>query len=202
LDCASNSLSGRLDESGGKALYESGGKRLAAASFDFEIKSIKKGMTCREMLSYIASARGRFGVVDRFGEYVTKWYTDSGFVIDGDRADEPTVSEKPNVIVGIRCNVSDGTTLIQGAESGGRILEFENPYMTDGLLASIFTRVRGYTWYTSSVRHRLGDPRLDIGDVVHCDDYAVPVTGLAFSFDGGLMADITAVGLNEEEQII
>ena len=31
---------------------------------------------------------------------------------------------------------------------------------------------------------------------------AIPVTGLAFSYDGGLSADITAAGLNDEEQLI
>ena len=53
--------------------------------------------------------------------------------------------------------------------------------------------------------HRLGDPRFDIGDVVTytngADSYDIPITNLGFTFDGGLSADISAVGLSVEEQL-
>ncbi|MGN0633910.1 MAG: hypothetical protein ACI4JW_08575 [Oscillospiraceae bacterium] len=203
MGCKGSSISGDLHDSEGAALIGSDGLRLRAASYDFTISKIAAGTTCRQMLSYIASARGHFGTVDRSGAYMTRWYTKCGYTVSGDTADEPTVSEKPNQIVGIVCKVSESTTLSKIVNDGkGRILEFENPYMNKSLLESLFSRIRNYTWYTSQLHHRLGDPRLDIGDVVSCEDCEIPVTGLAFSYDGGLSADISAVGLNEEEQII
>ena len=81
------------------------------------------------------------------------------------------------------------------------MLKFENPYVDAQLLSTIFGRVKRIQWYTCDLNHRLGDPRLDIGDMVEIDGgYAIPVTGLSFSFDGGLSAQVKAAGINETEQ--
>lgn len=173
VQCMGGAVSGDLQESGGTDLLAANGAQLVAASFDFTIPTIAAGTTCRQMLGYIAAARGHFGYIDREGVYRTRWYTS---------AREITASEAD--------------------ESKGRILQLTCPYMTRSLLDSLFSRVKNYTWYTAQFRHRLGDPRLDVGDVVTYSGAAIPVTGLAFSYDGGLSADITAAGLNDEEQLI
>lgn len=203
IQCMGGAVSGDLQESGGADLLAADGAQLVAASFDFTIPTIAAGTTCRQMLGYIAAARGHFGFIDREGVYRTRWYT-SARDITPSEADEPTLSESPNVIVGVVCNIDDDTHLTVGEtdESKGRILQLTCPYMTRSLLDSLFSRVKNYTWYTAQFRHRLGDPRLDVGDVVTYSGAAIPVTGLAFSYDGGLSADITAAGLNDEEQLI
>ncbi len=203
IQCMGGAVSGDLQEIGGADLLASNGAQLVAASFDFTISTIAAGTTCRQMLGYIAAARGHFGFIDREGVYRTRWYT-SARDITPSEADEPTLSESPNVIVGVVCNIDDDTHLTVGEtdESKGRILQLTCPYMTRSLLDSLFSRVKNYTWYTAQFRHRLGDPRLDVGDVVTYSGAAIPVTGLAFSYDGGLSADITAAGLNDEEQLI
>lgn len=203
VQCMGGAVSGDLQENGGADLLASNGAQLVAASFDFTIPTIAAGTTCRQMLGYIAAARGHFGFIDREGVYRTRWYT-SAREITASEADEPTLSESPNVIVGVVCNIDDDTRLTVGEtdESKGRILQLTCPYMTRSLLDSLFSRVKNYTWYTAQFRHRLGDPRLDVGDVVTYSGAAIPVTGLAFSYDGGLSADITAAGLNDEEQLI
>ena len=77
--------------------------------------------------------------------------------------------------------------------------------MTESLLKSLWRRIGGFSWYTAELYHRLGDPRFDIGDVVTytngADSYDIPITNLGFTFDGGLSADISAVGLSVEEQL-
>lgn len=203
IQCMGGAVSGDLQESGGADLLAADGAQLVAASFDFEISTIAAGTTCRQMLGYIAAARGHFGFIDREGVYRTRWYT-SAREITASEADEPTLSESPNVIVGVVCNIDDDTRMTAGEtdESKGRILQLACPYMNRSLLDSLFSRVKNYTWYTAQFRHRLGDPRLDVGDVVTYSGAAIPVTGLAFSYDGGLSADITAAGLNDEEQLI
>lgn len=203
IQCMGGAVSGDLQEIGGADLLAADGAQLVAASFDFEISTIAAGTTCRQMLGYIAAARGHFGYIDREGVYRTRWYT-SAREITPSEADEPTLSESPNVIVGVVCNIDDDTRMTAGEtdESKGRILQLACPYMTRSLLDSLFSRVKNYTWYTAQFRHRLGDPRLDVGDVVTYSGAAIPVTGLAFSYDGGLSADITAAGLNDEEQLI
>lgn len=187
-----------------RRLFDSNGLRLRAPSFDFTIKQVAKGTTMRQMLGYIASMHGQFGFVDRFGRYVRKWYGASVKTLDPNTIDLPTLSEQQNVITGIVCTVSKDSVLTLGNGSG-RVIEFENPYMTRELLASIWFRVGGYAWYTTDLYHRLGDPRFDIGDVVTYEGseqaYEIPITGLDYNFDGGLSATITAVGISVEEQI-
>lgn len=192
----------------GRPLYDDRGRRLRSSGFDFEVRSkgrIPKGTTMRQMLGYIASAHGQFGFIDRFGRYVRKWYGQSVKTLDNNTIDLPTISEQQNVITGIVCTVSEDLTLKLGDDSG-RVLEFENPFMTTSLLAAIWFRVKDYAWYTTDLYHRLGDPRFDIGDVITYDDgskaYEIPITTLDYSFDGGLSANIAAVGLNVEEQTI
>lgn len=205
IECAAAySESYLLTASDGGLLFTSNyTNTLATASYDFMIDHITSGTTCRQLLGYIAGARGEFGCIDRFGRYTRRWYGTPVALIDADHADEPTVSEQANEIVGIRCKVGN-TVLEHGSMTGGRVLEFENPYVTAQLLTTIFNRVRRLTWYTCELYHRLGDPRLDTGDMVTVESEGrqlnIPVTWLSFSFDGGLAANVRAAGLNETEQ--
>lgn len=196
-----------LRDKDGRRLIDKNGKVLYSKYFYFKVGSLLKDVTMRQMLSYLASAQGQFGYVDRYGKYVRKWYGKSVKTLDNNTIDLPTLSERQNVIVGIICKVSDDVTLLLGVTdtTQGRVLEFENPYMTESLLQSLWRRIGGFSWYTTELYHRLGDPRFDIGDVVTytsgADSYDIPITNLGFTFDGGLSADISAVGLSVEEQL-
>lgn len=186
---------------------ESGGGFLHTAPFDFTIDAMPTdGATMREMLGYIAAIHGQFGCIDRLGRYTRRWYAPQSLAtIDSDHADEPTVSETRNNIVGIRCMTENGE-LTAGYMTGGRVLEMENPFMTQTLIRAVLTQVKRMSWYTAQVCERLGDPRHDIGDTVTIEsggeDYDIPITTIQFSFDGGLLANISAAGLTEEEQSI
>lgn len=196
-----------LRDKNGRRLIDKNGKVLYSKYFYFKVSSVPKDVTMRQMLSYLASVQGQFGYVDRYGKYVRKWYGKPVKTLDNNTIDLPTLSERQNVIVGIICKVSDDVTLSLGVTdtTQGRVLEFENPYMTESLLQSLWRRIGGFSWYTTELYHRLGDPRFDIGDVVTytngTDSYDIPITNLEFTFDGGLSADISAVGLSVEEQL-
>lgn len=195
-----------------KSLYEKDSKRLKTKSFEFTISSIPKNCTKRQMLSYIATANGQFGFIDRYGNYLRKWYGNSVKNLDNNTIDEPIVSEKANQIIGVICTVPSLTddsqsilTVGNTDKTQGRVLEIENPYMTVSLLNSLFVKVRELSWYTSEVKQRLGDPRFDLGDVITYKDIDnrvtcnIPITNLKFEYNGGFAADISSVGLNEEE---
>jgi len=196
-----------LRDKNGRRLIDKNGKVLYSKYFYFKVSSVPKDVTMRQMLSYLASAQGQFGYVDRYGKYVRKWYGKPVKTLDNNTIDLPTLSERQNVIVGIICKVGEDVTLSLGVTdtTQGRVLEFENPYMTESLLQSLWRRIGGFSWYTTELYHRLGDPRFDIGDVVTytngTDSYDIPITNLGFTFDGGLSADISAVGLSVEEQL-
>lgn len=198
-----------LFDSDKKRLFDaaSPNRRLKGAPFDFTITKtmIPKDATMRQVLGYIASAHGQLGYIDRFGRYVRKWYGRSAKTLDNNTVDVPTLSEQQNVITGMICTVGEDKELRCG-DTTGRVLEFENPFMTEVLFLSLWQRVRDYSWYTTDMYHRLGDPRFDVGDVItykpdEDTEYDIPITSLDFAFDGGLAANISAVGLNVEEQI-
>lgn len=190
-------------------LVDAGGHYIFSPPVDFTIslRQLPKDVTMRQVLGYIAMIHGQFGCIDRLGRYTRRWFPVASIAtIDSDHADEPTVSEAKNQIVGIRCKVDDETELTIGSVSGGRILELENPFMTDTLIRALFVKVRKMSWYTAQVTERLGDPRHDIGDTVTIqsggNNYNIPITMIQYSFDGGLIANISAAGLTEEEQTI
>lgn len=124
-----------LRDKNGRRLIDKNGKVLYSKYFYFKVGSLPKDVTMRQMLSYLASAQGQFGYVDRYGKYVRKWYGKSVKTLDNNTIDLPTLSERQNVIVGIICKVSDDVTLSLGVTdtTQGRVLEFENPYMTESL---------------------------------------------------------------------
>ncbi|MFR5120646.1 MAG: hypothetical protein ACLTD2_11740 [Ruminococcus sp.] len=148
-----------LRDKNGRRLIDKNGKVLYSKYFYFKVSSLPKDVTMRQMLSYLASAQGQFGYVDRYGKYVRKWYGKSVKTLDPNTIDLPTLSERQNAIVGIICKVSDDVTLSLGVTdtTQGRVLEFENPYMTESLLQSLWRRIGGFSWYTTELYHRLGD---------------------------------------------
>jgi hypothetical protein len=194
-----------LAEETGGLMVESGGGCLYTESFDFMINALPEGgATMRQMLGYIAAVNGQFGCIDRLGRYTRRWYTNSRATIDTDHADEPTVSENTNTIVGIRCSTGE-TEITAGEMSGGKVLEMENPYMTPTLLRTLFVKLRNMQWHTAEICERLGDPRHDIGDMVTItsegNNYSIPITSIQFGYDGGLLANISAAGVTEEQMM-
>ena len=211
LDCKNGNdytIPAKLRVKGGARLYGKGHIRLKTANFDFKISSIPKDTTMRQMLSYIASAQGEFGFVDRFGRYVRKWYGSSVKILDNNTIDCQHWENVRISLQALSARSATAKTLRLGNTTGsaGRVLEFENPYMTMSLLRSLWHRIGGFSWYTTELFHRLGDPRFDVGDVITYvsesgESYDIPITNIGFNFDGGLSADISAVGLSVEEQL-
>ena len=193
-----------------KLLNAKGGAHLKTKSFYFEIEKLpSEDVTMRQMLSYIASAMGQCGYVNRDGEYVRKWYgLDTDYYYDESRIDTPTLGSA-NVIRGLKCKSGD-TTFSKGLSEStkeGRVIEFENPFMTEELMDLLYSTLTNNVtcltnWQTAEINLRLGDPRLDIMDTCMYKGNRMPVTSLAFSYDGGLSADIKTAGRNSAEEII
>lgn len=157
-----------------------------------------EGATQREMLGYCASLDGgKFAVLDRNGNLVHRWYTDSGYEITSGRSDEPETAQSDIIYTQISCSVDNDTTYYFG--SIGRCMGFANPYITQSKLDSIGDNLIGFTYRPMTINHRLGDPRLDVWDIVTVTQfngtkYKCPVMSLAYAYDGGLSASIAATG--------
>lgn len=59
-----------LRDKSGRRLRDNKGRLLYSKYFYFKVSSVPKDVTMRQMLSYLASAQGEFGFVDRYGRYV------------------------------------------------------------------------------------------------------------------------------------
>ena len=161
------------------------------------ISTPPQGTTMRQMLGYIASLRGCFAVADRLGNLKFAWYEDNRLVLKPNRIDEPELEEKDITITRIACQVSENKTLYAGKY--GRTMEISNPYMTQKSLNAIAADILPFTYRPAQVLQRMGDPRIDVWDILHCGNYLIPVMLLSYSFDGGLSAEIEASGKTDTE---
>lgn len=82
-------------------------------------------------------------------------------------------------------------------------IQIENPVMTQPVLDKICNQLKDFTFQPASVSF-LGDPRLDIGDIVTIHDKyggksKIPIMKLSMDYDGGLITEIESQGKTEIE---
>lgn len=189
-----------LCDSSGEPLLTSDGKEIYVRdSAPVTIEAPLEDCTCREMLSYCASLDGgKCAMLDREGHLIHKAWTDIDYTITAGRADEAEMDQNDIKISQISCKVDENKTLSITAIPG-RCMTFTNPYMTQNLLAKAASNYLMKPYRPLSIYHRLGDPRLDILDVVTVQkadgtSYRVPLMSMSYSYDGGLSANISATG--------
>lgn len=189
-----------LCDSSGEPLLTSDGKEIYVRdSAPVTIEAPLEDCTCREMLSYCASLDGgKCAMLDREGHLIHKAWTDIDYTITAGRADEAEMDQNDIKISQISCKVDENKTLSITAVPG-RCMTFTNPYMTQNLLSKAAGNYLMKPYRPLSIYHRLGDPRLDILDVVTVvkadgTSYRVPLMSMSYSYDGGLSANISATG--------
>lgn len=160
--------------------------------------------TYREMLGYCAALdSGKCAMIDREGHLIHKGWTDIDYTISAGRADEPETDDKDITITQIVCQVSEDKNLTITAIPG-RAMTFANPYMTQEIMGDIALKYFMKPYRPLSIYHRLGDPRLDMLDVVTVvkadgTSYRVPIMSMSYSYDGGLSAQIAATGTSDAD---
>ena len=167
-----------------------------------------EGGTYREALSYISQIHGGFAICARDGKIYVKTYTDSNYTVPSarywgafDRNEFHYTLEKITCYIG---KDDEGKNISISVGSGMREISFSNPYMTQAMLDSIWTRLKNYVYMPGSFGF-LGDPRIDPWDVltiIGTDEkhYKVPCMELNQIFDGGLSTEVEAVGKTEAEK--
>lgn len=113
--------------------------------------------------------------------------------------DDLLQSETMCQISGISCDTENGHY-----ESGTNInTNLSNPVMTQEWLNKILKKIKDMSYYPVSFSF-MGDPRLDVGDVVTIVDAKnnlidVPVMQHTITFDGGLLSEVASYGFEEKE---
>lgn len=157
--------------------------------------------TYRETLGYIAQLYAKFAVINRDGAIEFRWYKEADYSIASSHYyDDLTTTEQMYVINRIICTTGEGSYTVGDGTSG---MQITNPIMTQEHLNRIYEELEGFEFLPASLSF-LGDPRLDLGDVVQvCDKYGalvpIPVMGMTQDFDGGLITAIASQGQTEAE---
>lgn len=113
--------------------------------------------------------------------------------------DDLLQSETMCQISGISCDTENNRY-----ESGTNInTNLSNPVMTQEWLNKILEKIKDMSYYPVSFSF-MGDPRLDVGDVVTIVDAKnnlidVPVMQHTITFDGGLLSEVASYGFEEKE---
>lgn len=113
--------------------------------------------------------------------------------------DDLLQSETMCQISGISCDTENNHY-----ESGTNInTNLSNPVMTQEWLDKILEKIKDTRYYPVSFSF-MGDPRLDVGDVVTIVDAKnnlidVPVMQHTITFDGGLLSELASYGFEEKE---
>lgn len=113
--------------------------------------------------------------------------------------DDLLQSETMCQISGISCDAEN-----DHYESGTNInTNLSNPVMTQEWLNKILEKIKDMSYYPVSFSF-MGDPRLDVGDIVTIVDAKnnlidVPVMQHTITFDGGLLSEVASYGFEEKE---
>lgn len=167
-----------------------------------------QGYTYREIIGYMAMLQGSNAVINADGNLELRWYKDSGYVLDGHKYYQQSVTfttSKNFVIQKLTCNnTKSGSTEQSQITSGDGAtgLSFANPFMTQAILDEVYKKIGGFTFRPLTVKF-VGDYRLEVGDIITVNkggvDYKVPIMQITHECDGGLMDTVTSIGQSDTE---
>lgn len=156
--------------------------------------------TCRQYIGYFAGLLGKNARFDRLGKLVFVWYTDSGYSINSDMqymSGFKRLTDLDFVVNSITSGTEDNT-IVSGTGIG---ISFENPFMTQDILDTIFENI-GTPSYTPAQLKWRGNPAIEAGDIIVADDKdgnsrELYIMEQTIKIGGGLNCEIKCYGDSE-----
>lgn len=169
---------------------------------DFVTASEKEvnSYTCRQYIGYFAGLLGKNARFDRTGNLIFVWYNNSGYSITRDiqyMTGCKRLTEYDYTVQSITSG-SSGAEIVSGNGVG---ISFENPFMTQTILDSIFSSIGKVTYTPLQVKWR-GNPAIEVGDIVTVEDRGgklctTYVMEQTIRVSGGLYSEIKCYGDSE-----
>ena len=135
---------------------------------DIIIDGYIDNMTCKQFLGYMMGLMGCNGTINPDDKLIAYWYKDCGIEITYDlqfmNGFNRTTDE--DIVINSLTSGDSENVLVAGNGFG---ITFENPYMKQEILDSIFERIKGFTYTPCTVEWR-GNPALEITDIVKVED--------------------------------
>ncbi|WP_049945486.1 hypothetical protein [Candidatus Stoquefichus massiliensis] len=174
---------------------------ITLKSDEFEDIMIDKPLdvSCKEMLSYMASLLGQNVRMNRYNQLEFFWYESSDYVIE-EKDQYQGGFKKTNTELMISSLTSGDEENVLTCGSGYGIT-FDNPYMTQERLEKIFEKINGFTYLPCTCTWR-GDPSIEVSDLIRIDNHNIVIMDNTMSFDGGMKSSIESLGQNEKEVVM
>lgn len=179
------------------------------------IKLKPEGFTHREMLAFIAGIFFGYATEDNSGNVVLGIYSTENNLVEtnGDRTTSlPTFTDFDTEITGIKVvtgkSEEEGKSEEDETETAfvkGTIkLAVSNQFMTQELFDANVDNLIGFTYRPGTVHISMGDFRIEPFDCVKVTDVLgniryVPCMSVVHTFDGGIITEIVAPGISNEE---
>lgn len=180
---------------------------------DYKFNTSTKNMKDKELLVYISQLfganviphNGGYGIEEKKTSYSHRWYDEhyGVYKITPDRIYEFKKSGDLYSVDKLECIVEkevNGETVKEKLKAGlgTNGISFNNPFMTQDILNKIYGFMGGLVYQPCTLKI-LGDPRLEVGDIVTVVDtdgkeYKVPIMAMDMEYDGGITTTITAYG--------
>lgn len=163
------------------------------------------GYIHREALGNIAMIYGRIAVMDRAGNVVFKWYSNTDYSVGIDRHYGDLVLNESVFSVGTISCQTGSSVLTSG--SGTENVYLENNIMTQSKLDAIYQQFQALEYIPATFSF-LGDSRLDICDIITVHDIKgnlikVPLMEIVQEYDGGLLTRVKSFGgVNQESSAV
>lgn len=170
-------------------------------------------ITCRKVLSLAAEICGCFAIINSFGELEFRWFDTQNIVAEFDIDD--TLSFKPGkdeIVAGGTSVIFDGRSHSYGSGNekislteDNRLLMFLSDEHIHTLLENIFNRSEATLIYNEGSFSAIGEPALEIGDVILIRDknnasYKFLVSSLVLS--NNLKMEISSPPIGETDNTV
>ncbi|MGL4656779.1 MAG: hypothetical protein ACRCWM_12995, partial [Sarcina sp.] len=154
------------------------------------------GYTCREALSFIASACGGFAIANRLGAIEIKNVVGSASSITGDNY-FTFENDDTFIIKKITAHVDENTVISRGEGIGIEEIEFKNPIANNQIMDYIYSKLKNYTYVPASLVWQ-GNPALDVGEKMLVTDISgtkreMLVMRDKITYSGGLRGETNSV---------
>lgn len=158
-------------------------------------------LTCRQYIGYFAGLLGCYARFDRNGELVFAWYSDHGYNISQDQQYMNGFERLTEGDFSVR-SITSGTAGDMFTSGSGVGFSFENPFMTQNILDSIFNGIGNISYTPAKIKWR-GNPAVEVGDIIIADDYGgtsrrIYIMEQTIQISGGLSSEIKCYGESEE----
>lgn len=161
------------------------------------------GLTCREVLGYVASLCGGNAKITRDGRFTIIYPKDINVALDANNYFDYDREESKYKIGKITCKAGEEELIVGALGTDCMELVFENPWVTEPILNDIYARLKGFEYLGYSMKWQ-GDPSLDVGDILTVTDIKnvvrkVLILKQSFDYRGGLTSVISAKGESKNE---